>query len=175
MPQLYTRISVILPATLLVAVSAGAQTPHRAGTAGVTVALPAGWHTTHAIQGSVTNPLTRIVASSGPIRPDLRSSCQVAAYAFPEKAVAIVVVEWTMPLGGMKIGVGPPRPRTFTSAGLPIHRAPAIECWGGPGGGIEFAEHGRSFAAYVLLGRKAPARLAARARTVLDTLRVARR
>ena len=75
----------------------------------------------------------------------------------------------------MPNGSGPRRPRHFTAANLPIQKPPAIECFDGPGGSIQFAEHGRSFAAYVLLGRKAPARLAARARAVLDTLRVAAR
>ena len=125
----------------------------------------------------MTNPLTRIVAASAPIHPDLTSACQtqVSAYAFPRTAVAVVVVEWTEPLGGMKIGSEPRRPRHFTAASLAIHRPPAIECFDGPGGAAEFAEHGRSFAAYLLVGRNAPASLAGRARAVLDTLRVARR
>lgn len=125
----------------------------------------------------MTNPLTRIVVSSGPIGPDLTSACQtqVSGYTFPKTAVAIVVVEWTEPLGGMRIGSGPRRPRRFTAANLRMQRPPAIECFDGPGGAAEFAEHGRSFAAYVLLGRKAPTRLASRARAVLDTLRVASR
>ena len=97
---------------------------------------------------------------------------QVADYAFPASAVAIVVVEWTKAIGGMKIGTGPRRPRHFTAANLPIHPAPAIECFAGPGGSAEWAERGHSFAAYVLLGRRAPAALAARARAVLDTLRI---
>jgi len=94
---------------------------------------------------------------------------------FPRTGVAIVVVEWTVPLGGMKIGSGPHRPRHLTAATLPVHPAPPIECFDGPGGSIEFAQHGRSFAAYLLLGPKAPARLAVRARRVVDTLRVASR
>jgi hypothetical protein len=146
--------------------------PPRAGSGGVTVALPPGWHSTAADQGNVAQPLTRIVVSSGPIRTSLTSSCQIADYDFPKSAVAIVVVEWTKPIGGMKIGVGPPRPRRFTAANLRIHRPPIIECWAGPGGSAEWAERGHSFAAYVLLGRRAPASLAARARAVLDTLRV---
>jgi hypothetical protein len=149
--------------------------PPRAGSGGVTVALPPGWHATRADQGNVTQPLTRIVVSSGPIRTSLTSSCQIADYDFPKSAVAIAVVEWTKPIGGMKIGVGPPRPRRFTAANLRIHRPPIIECWAGPGGSVEWAERGHSFAAYVLLGRRAPASLAARARAVLDTIRIARR
>jgi hypothetical protein len=149
--------------------------PPRAGSGGVTVALPPGWHSTAADQGNVTQPLTRIVVSSGPIRTSLTSSCQVADYDFPKSAVAIVVVEWTKPIGGMKIGVGPPRPRRFTATNLRIHRPPIIECWAGPGGFVEWAERGHSFAAYVLLGRRAPASLAARARAVLDTIHIARR
>jgi hypothetical protein len=149
--------------------------PPRAGSGGVTVALPPGWHSTGADQGNITQPLTRIVVSSGPIRTSLTSSCQIADYDFPKSAVAIAVVEWTKPIGGMKIGVGPPRPRRFTAANLRIHRPPIIECWAGPGGSVEWAERGHSFAAYVLLGRRAPASLAARARAVLDTIRIARR
>ena len=151
--------------------------PPRAGSGGVTVALPPGWHSTKPDQGAITKPLTRIVVSSGPIQPRLTGTChaQVADYAFPATAVAIVVVEWTKPIGGMKIGVGPRRPRHFTAANLPIHRPPIIECFAGPGGSAQWAERGHSFAAYVLLGRRAPAALAARARAVLDTLRVSPR
>jgi hypothetical protein len=125
----------------------------------------------------VTNPLTRIVVSSGRIGPDLTSRCQiqVSGYVFPKTAVAIVVVEWTKPIGGMKIGIGPRRPRHFTAANLPIQRAPAIECFDGSGGSAQFAEGGHTFGAYVLLGRRAPGRLADRARAVLDTIRVTRR
>ena len=176
MPEFYAKGAVVLCA-LLLAWPASAQAPRRVGAAGVTVALPPGWHATRPDQASVTNPLTRIVVASAAIHPDLTSACQtqVAAYAFPKTAVAIVVVERTVPIGGMKIGSGPRRPRRFTAATLPIQRAPAIECFDGPGGSAQFAEHGRSFAAYVLLGRKAPARLADRARAVLDTLHVASR
>ncbi len=177
MRQLYLRLGTSALVALLAAWPADAQPAHRVGQAGITVQLPAGWHSTRPVQGRVTNPLTRIAVSSGPIRPRLTGRCdaQVAGYAFPKTAVAIVAVEWTEPLGGMKIGVGPRRPRRFTAANLQIRRPPAIECFDGPGGGTEFAEHGRSLAVYVLLGRKAPARLVARARAVLDTLRVTRR
>jgi hypothetical protein len=85
------------------------------------------------------------------------------------------VVEWTKPIGGMKIGEGPKRPRRFTAANLTIHPTPSIECFGSPGGSAEWAERGHSFAAYVLLGTRAPPSLGARARAVLDTLRVAPR
>ena len=148
--------------------------PPRAGSGGVSVALPPGWHSTKPDQGNITQPLTRIVVSSGPIASRLTGTChvQVSDYAFPARAVAIVVVEWTKAIGGMKIGTGPRRTRHFTASNLPIHAAPAIDCFAGPGGSAEWAERGHSFAAYVLLGRKAPAALAARARAVLDTLRI---
>ena len=161
----------------IAAVALAVAVPPRVGSGGVTVALPPGWHSTAPNQGAITNPLTRIVVSSGPIRFDLTSACQSqpSSYAFPPAAVAIVVVEWTKPIGGMRIGVGPARPRPFTAANLPIRRPPAIDCFGGPGGAVEWAERGHTFAAYVLLGRKAPAALGAKARAVLDTLRVTRR
>ena len=176
MRQFYTRLGICVLAGLLLVGCSSATSPRRLGRAGVTVALPAGWHSSRPYQGAITNPLTRIVVSSGPIGPDLRSACQtqVSSYAFPATAVAIVVLEWTEPLGGLKVGVGAPRPRRFTTANLPLRR-PEIECFDGPGSAVEFAENGRSFAAYVLLGLKAPAVLADRARAVLDTLYVAPR
>jgi hypothetical protein len=150
-----------------------AAPPHRVGSAGVTVALPPGWHFTQPVQGAVTNPLTRFVVASGPIRANA-SPCQVAHYAFPRTAVAIVLVEWTRPIAGTARGTEPPRPRHFTAASLPL-RPQTIECFAGRGGSIEFSARGHTFAAYVLLGTKAPARLADRARAVLDTLRIAPR
>jgi hypothetical protein len=161
----------------IAAVALAVAAPPRAGSGGVTVALPTGWHSTAPDQGAITNPFTRIAVSSGPIHSDLTSVCQtqIATYAFPQTAVAIVVVEWTKQLGGMKIGVGPPRPHRFTASNLPIRKPPIIECFAGPGGSIQWSERGHTFAAYVLLGRKAPSSLAGRARAVLDTLRVSRR
>jgi hypothetical protein len=160
----------------IAAVAIVAAAPPRAGSAGVTIALPPGWHATKPDQGAITNPLTRVVVASGAIRPRLTGTrhSQIADYSFPATAAAIVVVEWTKPLGG-KIGVGPKRPRYFTSANLPIHRPRAIECFDGPGGSAQWAERGHTLAAYVLLGRRAPAALAVTARAVLDTLHVARR
>jgi hypothetical protein len=151
--------------------------PPRAGTGGVTVALPPGWHSTRPDQGRITNPLTRLVVSSGAIRPRLTGTChtQVADHTFLATAVAIVVVEWTKPIGGMKIGVGPKRPPRFTAGNLSIRPPPIIECFDGPGGSIQWAERRHTFAAYVLLGRKAPPTLVTRSRAVLDTLRVAPR
>ena len=147
--------------------------PPRAGSGGVTVALPPGWHSTVPDQGNITQPLTRIVVSSGPIHTRLTGRChtQIADYAFPKTAVAIVVVEWTKPIGGMRIGTGPARPRHFTAANLPVSQ-PTIECFSGPGGSAQWAERHHTFMASVLLGRRAPASLAARARAVLDTLRI---
>jgi hypothetical protein len=169
MPEFYVKAALALVA-LVVAASP------RAGTGGVTVALPPGWHSTTPDQGRYLEPRTRVVVSSGPIQSDLTSVCQtqIASYSFPSTAVAVVVVEWTKPLGG-KLGRLGRRPRHFTAANLPLRRPPAVECFSGPGGSVQWSERGHDFAAYVLLGRKAPARLAAGARAVLDTLRVAPR
>jgi len=106
MPELYAKLAVVLTALVVAA-------PPRAGSGGVTVALPPRWHSTGAVQGAITNPLTPIVVSSGLIRPRMTGTChsQVADYFFPETAVALVVVEWTKPLHGMKIGIGPHRPK----------------------------------------------------------------
>jgi hypothetical protein len=162
--------AAVLAALLL----AAAAPPPRIGSDGVTVAPPAGWHTWRPLPGlkpNITDPVMRVVAISAPWRFAPRG-CQVAAFAFPRDAVALVVVEWRDPRNAPGLR---PRPRHFTSANLPLHPAPAIECWRGPGGAIEFTEHGRLFGAYLMAGPRAPRALIARARAVLDTLRVAPR
>jgi hypothetical protein len=162
-------------ATLLCTGNAPARDQRRVGERGVTVTLPAGWHTLPrplaGLTPSVTDPLTRVVAVSAPFRFAARG-CQVAAYAFPRSAVAIVVVEW------VELGRGDrwaPRPRQFSPGALPLHDPPAIECFDGRGGSVEFADHGRRLGAYLLVGTRARPTLVARARAVLDTLRVSRR
>jgi hypothetical protein len=139
------------------------------GSAGVTVLLPSRWHTTVPDDGNVTDPVTRIVVASAPIRPEPRG-CHVSDYDFPADAVALVVVEWLDP--SVAGGTPPPRPGRFTRAELPLHAAPAIECFDGPGGSAQFVDRGRIFGAYVLLGPDAPDELADAARGVLDSLRV---
>jgi hypothetical protein len=84
--------------------------------------------------------------------------------------VALVVVEWVPLRDGSGWGR---RPSRFTAANLPLHPPPSIECWGGPGGAIQFVDRGRHFAAYLLAGRRARPALVDRARAVLDTLRLA--
>ncbi|HZO96862.1 MAG TPA: hypothetical protein VFB42_05780 [Gaiellaceae bacterium] len=145
----------------------------RVGTAGVTVALPAGWHAWEppARPAPVTDPATRVVAVSAPFR-FAAAGCQVAAYAFPPGAAAIVVVEW------VRLGASDrwaPRPARFTRKTLPLRPPPAVECFDGAGGSVQFAERGRRFGAYLLAGRTARPALVERARAVLDTLRVAGR
>src|SRR5919206_3594702 len=159
----------------LVLLGASAAQPHRAGSAGVTVALPKTWHSLPVPPAppgvQVGDPRTRIVAASGPITIRARG-CDVAAYAFPKTGVAVVVVEWVEPTPGTR---WPRRPRRFTAGTLPVRPPPAIECWAGAGGGAEFADHGRRLAAYVLLGRRAPRRLPAPPPPGLDPPRVPRR
>ena len=165
-------------AAILVSVLASSATTaapeRRIGSGGVSVVLPAGWHTWRPLPGlssSVTDPVTRVVAISAPFRFAERG-CQVAAYAFPSSAVAVIVLEW-ISLG--RNDRWPPRPARFTAKTLPLHPPPAIECFAGPGGSIEFAQRGRHFGAYLLAGRRAQQRLVARARKILDTLQVAPR
>ena len=169
-------MKVVALGAALVLLGTPAAQVHRAGSAGVTVELPRTWHSLPIPPPPpgvrVGDPRTRIVAASGPIIVRARG-CDVAAYAFPRTAVAVVVVEW---VGRTPSARWARRPRRFTSKTLRVRPPPAIECWAGAGGSAEFADHGRRFAAYVLLGRAAPRRLAAdRARAVLDSLRVAKR
>ena len=115
----------------------------------------------------ITDPGTRVVAVSAPFSV-VGHTCEPFDYGIPKDAVGIVIVEWkkTSSFGPLS-----PRPRRFTSKTLPVRRH-ELECWDGPGGGIQFADHGRDFGAYILLGRAAPLKLAERARKVLNTLRV---
>jgi len=164
-------VGLILVATAIGGAGANDAMRPRVGSSGVTVVLASGWHAwvpPAGVTPTVTDPLTRVVAVSAPFQ-FAANGCQVAAYAFRRDAVAVVVVEWVGATPGVR---WPPRPRHFTRATLPLHPAPAIECFDGPGGSVEFADHGRRFGAYLMLGRRAPARLADRARAVLDTLRV---
>ena len=155
-----------LAALAAVALLGGAT--HRVGQAGVTVAVPNAWSSipfTFPPPKGDGDPVPRIVVASSPVRV---GSCNEAGAVFSPKAVAIVVLEWRRPTPGHFA----PRPSRFTAQNLPVRAPPAIECHAGPGGGIQFEEHGRRFEVFVLLGKRAPAALATRARTVLDTLRV---
>jgi hypothetical protein len=162
-----------LVSLVLLAAVGACSSAHRVGSAGVTISLPKGWHSIRMPAKPppgtpIVDPVTRIVAASGPF--DLsKTGCLVATYRFPRTAVSVVVVEWVRRTPGTRF---PPRPRRFTSTTLPVRRPPAIECFDGPGGSAEFTDRRRRFAAYVLLGRRAPPRLAVAARAVLDTLRV---
>jgi hypothetical protein len=148
--------------------SAGSR---RVGSAGVSVVLPPGWHDLpQAVPPAgmrVGDPLTRIVVASSPIDFAARG-CNESTYAFSASAVAVVLVEWVRPAPGRL----PSRPRHITPADLPVRPPPALECWDGPGGAIQFEDQGRRFETFVLLGRRAPAGLAEHARRVLDTLEV---
>lgn len=154
-----------------VAGSEKAVTAPRVGRVGVTLALPRGWHAwvPPGPYAPGADPLTRVVAVSAPFH-FAASGCQVAGYAFPSDAVALVIVEWQGRANPTARYA--PRPRVFTAKNVPLQPPPAIECFNGSGGSVQFADHGRDFGAYILLGRRAPAQLADRARAVLNTLRV---
>ncbi len=165
-------VLVVLAAGLGMSASAGTEAPLRArvGQAGVSLVIPAGWHSIPLVLPPADmnyDPVTRLVVSSGAIR--FGRGCNDVDYWFPQSGVALVVLEWISPklAGSLR-----PRPARFTASTLRVRPAPAIECFNGPGGSVQFKDHGRRFAAFLLVGKRAPARLADRARAVLDTLRV---
>lgn len=164
---------VALVALLLLAGCTGSESgvasqPTRAGNAGVSVELPSGWHSLTPLRDThVIDPVARVVVSSAQIEEG-GTSCQVADFAPPPDAVSIVILEWRRSDGRPP----PPRPAHFTGETLRLSAPPAIECFNGSGGAAFFAERGRVFGAYLLLGKQAPADLADRARAVLDTLQV---
>jgi len=152
----------------------GSHPARRVGSAGVTVAIPNGWHSLPEPGPppgvGISDPVPRLVVASAPIG-FAADGCNGLGYAFSRTAVALVVMEWVRPTPGSL----PPRPRRFTQGTLPVRPPPALECWNGPGGGTEFTDHRRRLDAFVLVGRAAPAELVRRARQVLDTLTVTSR
>lgn len=176
-----TRPTLLAAAALTLAAGCGSEaapepaTPPQAaasarvGSAGATVELLSGWHTTTWGDGNVVDPLTRIVVASAPIQPK-DTACQVAQYDFAADAVALIVLEWREFMSTL-----PERPAHFTSRELPVQAPPAIECFDGSGGSAQFIDQGRTFGAYLLVGPQAPAQLVDEARSVLDTLEVERR
>jgi hypothetical protein len=161
-------VPAVAVASVLSVTGATARSAARAGSAGVTINLPKGWHAMAlALPPGLhvdANPVARIVAASGPV--SFGNGCGVGSYSFPSTAVALVIMEWTHPTPG----VFPHRPTRFTSRTLPLSPPPSIECFNGPAGSTEFIDHGRRFDAFILLGRQAAPSLADRARAVLDTL-----
>jgi hypothetical protein len=141
------------------------------GAAGVTLSLPRGWHalplTFPRGLAADRDPVARVVVASGPV--SFGDGCRLGSYSFPSNGAALVIMEWLRPTPG----AFPYRPARFTASTLPVQAAPAVECFGGPAGSVEFNDRGRRFDAFLLLGRRAPSGLAGRARAVLNTLRVA--
>jgi hypothetical protein len=164
-------VRALLLATLLLAgCAAGTAAPApRAGSAGVTVELPPGWHSIRGYDVNVTDPLTRVVVSSSEVGPG-DSACQTSAYTFADDAVALVLIEWWGPAltPGTK---NPPRPSRFTPESLGIRRG-VHECYPGRSGAVFFEDAGRTFGAYVFLGDDAPDSLVDELCAVLDSLEV---
>lgn len=140
------------------------------GEAGVGVELPPGWYAGVPADGNVTDPLTRVVASSAPVtRRDV--PCQIARSAPPPTDVTLVIVEWQAS-GGARFGL---RPERFMRETVQLQPPPAIECFDGAGGSVQFVEDGRLLGAYLLVGQRAPPRLVDEALDVLNTLEVRQR
>ena len=138
---------------------------HYVGADGVQLKVPAGWYESPTGSSAVVEPVVRLAVSSGPIRPR-ESDCQATSVTVADDAVAIVVLEWLGSDGPL-----PVRPGDFDTGVLTLDTG-AVQCFPGRGGGTQFLDSGRVFAAFILLGDDAAPALADRARTVLDTLRV---
>lgn len=160
----------VLPVALLLGACTardGDPRQERVGSAGVTVVLPAGWSTAAPQDGNVIDPVARLVVSSARLG-EWGGPCQIDGYSMAAVAVTLIVVEWDGDAGPRL----PPRPARFTRSWLPVEPPPALECFEGPGGAVQFIQRGRVFGAYLLVGERAPAALVDEARRVLDTLRV---
>ena len=171
-----TPAAVLVCALVTALVEVGASAADRGAESrrvvagGVSVGVPGGWHSIRQLAEApahgVTDPVTRVVVASGPIT--FGPGCNQLDYCFPATAVAVVIVEWIGPTPGASWR---PRPARFTAGNLPLRRG-MLECFAGRGGGLQFAQGGRRFAAYVLAGRRASAAAIGRARSVLDSLSV---
>jgi hypothetical protein len=171
-------VLALLAATLLTGCGGDAETSgpasptgqgKRVGSAGVTVALPPGWHKATPHDGAIIDPVTRLVVASAPVGTK-SSGCQIASYDFAPTAVAVVVVEWGTPHSGL-----PEHPNQFSRRTIDVQPPPAIECFDGPGGSVQFVEHGRSFGAYLLAGRQATEAAIDQAQQVVNEIEVAPR
>lgn len=140
-----------------------AREAHYVGADGVRLQVPAGWYESPTDGSAVTDPVVRLAVSSGPIRPKA-SDCQPTSFMVEDDAVAIVVLEWLQLETPLSV-----RPERYNARSLPLARG-ALECFKGRAGGVQFADSGRVFAAYILLGDDAAPALADRARAVLETL-----
>lgn len=140
----------------------------------MTVGLPLGWQFFRPGVAPESmpygDPLVRIVVASTRIH-SFPLGCKAETFRFARGGVGLMIVEWVHPQAGV---VWPRRPRQFSARALPVRSPPAVECWPGPGGAVQFAANGRHFAAYLLLDPHAPLATAAQARAVLDTLAVSK-
>jgi len=162
----------IIAVLVVAGVCASSASAGRVGQVGVSLALPAGWHSwvpSTAVKPTIGDPLTRVVAVSAPFTFGA-GGCQVD-YTFPSTAVAVVILEWVPTKGLAMPSHLPARPSTFNSKTLAL-RPHSAECFSGPAGVMEFTDNGRSFSASIQAGAKATAATIARARTVLESLRV---
>lgn len=143
------------------------------GSAGVFLSVPSGWQRIpqRSVPRStgVVDPVTRVVTASG--RIGFGRGCNELDWVFAPTTVAVVLVEWVEPTPAVR---WKPAPARFTERNLSVRQG-LLECFAGRGGGVQFAERGRRFAAYVLAGRRASGASIDRARAVIDTLRVAKR
>lgn len=163
---------LVLAAAALASVGCGNDAADATGAASVTAEgvradLPAGWSSTRAYQPPrITDPVVRLAASSTPVRIRPRG-CHVGAYRIPETAAMLVVLEWRH----RELQPRDPRhPAAVEQADLRL-RPGNVACFPGLGGSVEVADDGRVWGAYVMLGRRAPARLRAEALGVLRSLR----
>ena len=161
------------PAHVLARLVRATRGHKRVGSAGVYLSVPSRWQSIPqrpAPPGTgVTDPVTRVVTASG--RITFGRGCNQLDWIFAPTTVALVLLEWVGPTPGAR---WQPRPARFTGRNLPVRQG-LLECFAGRGGGVQFGERGRRFAAYVLAGRRASGASIDRARTILDTLRVAKR
>jgi hypothetical protein len=130
--------------------------------------LPPGWRPAPVYQPvRITDPLTRLAASSHPVRLT-PSACQLGIYRVPRDGALVVLLEWR------SAASGPTTPRPAPVRLTDLHLRPGgIECQPARvrGGAVQFVDHGRRLGVYLMLGERAGARTLRKALAVMNSLR----
>ena len=162
--------AAVLAAALIVSAAASASpaaAPETYRTRGLSLHVPQGWYvmSSAALPQPYADPRVRLALTSAPTHPT-EHGCKLFQFSLSQRDVALIIVEWT------RSTTMPPRPKSFTAKSLSLRRSHAIECWDGGGGGVEFDQNGRHLAAYLAVGRFAPAQKLQAALAALNSLHV---
>jgi len=151
---------------------AGASAPPTRAGAGVSVAMPRGWHLVRPPITSVVFPADRLLLTSYPTKGGGNCAPDRAVRDLPPDGALVSLFEYRPQRGdpwqNLRRRDFPPRPAHFA---LRARDRSTFECWRVPSHLIRFRAADRPFQMHVALGAKAGAARRAELRRVLDSLR----